>query len=106
MTGAPNNVVDFAQAKKDAQPHWVGPVRCVGCQHEWAGVGPIGTLWIECPQCGFHKGHPKHPFSCANDESVYICDCGSEALTVIVSKDEMQILCMACGVRHTDNIFP
>ena len=100
-----SNVVDFAQAKIESQPHWTGVVKCVGCQHEWTGTAPVGDMWVECPECGFPKGHPKHPFNCAVGESVYTCGCGSEAMTVIATPNEMKIICTACGERHTDNII-
>lgn len=99
-----NNVIDFAQAKIESQSHWAGEIRCIGCQHEWAGVAPMGTMWVECPECGFSKGHPKHPFSCAVGESVYSCACGSQALTAVANSAHMKIMCMACGEDHTDNI--
>lgn len=99
------SVIDFAAAKKEREPHWTGTVRCVGCQHEWEGVAPIGTMWVDCPECGLPKGHPKHPFGAQEGDLVFRCLCGSEALTAYQHKGRFFLKCMACGIDQTAAIY-
>lgn len=98
-------VISFAQAKAEREPHWQGKCKCIGCGHEWEGVAPIGTMFVDCPSCELPKGHPKHPFGCAEGDSVFKCSCGSEALTAYMHKGRFNLRCMACGTEKTNAVF-
>lgn len=98
-------VISFTAEREARKPHWEGKVHCVGCQHEWEGVAPLGTLWVDCPSCGLPKGAPKHPFGAGQDDLLFKCNCGSEALTAYVKKGVFRICCMACGANQTNAIY-
>lgn len=98
-------VVSFAAAKAEREPHWTGTARCIGCQHEWQAVAPMGTFDLECPSCHLMKGHPKHPFGAQPGDLLFLCNCGSEALTAYHRKGTFYLKCMACGTDQTAAIF-
>lgn len=101
-----DKVVDFAAAKAEREPHWAGRCKCVGCNHEWEGVGPMGLVWFDCPSCGLPKGTFKHPFGPAEDDLAFAClNCASEAFSVYKRAGVVKIVCMGCGTNHMDNIF-
>ena len=34
------------------KPKWIrGQAHCLLCLREWIAVAPIGTPWLECPEC-------------------------------------------------------
>jgi hypothetical protein len=98
-------IVSFAKFKEENSPHWEGPTKCVSCGHKWHQVAPIGTWWVECPSCGLERGHPYHPFGPRAGETVFQCNCGSEALTAYYRNGVFRTQCMSCGVDHTHAIF-
>lgn len=101
-----STVIDFQRAKQGREPHWAGTCKCVGCGHEWAGVAPMGTQWVDCPSCDMPKGHPKHPFGAGDDDSVFVCNhCNSEALTGFVRKGVKRLMCMGCGTDQSEAFF-
>lgn len=100
-------VISLAAAREERQPHWSGTVHCVGCQHEWVGVAPMGTMWLDCPNYELPKGHPKHLFGADVGDSEFSCVCGGQALTAYVrAKGQRFFLrCMACGTDQTNAVF-
>lgn len=98
-------VISLAAAREERSPHWSGTCKCIGCQHEWVGVAPMGTFFVGCPSCGLPKGHPKHPFGAQDGDSVFICNCGSEALTAYRHNGKFTLRCMGCGDDHTEAVF-
>lgn len=100
------SVIDFAAARAEREPHWTGTCKCVGCRHEWVGVAPVGTLWLDCPSCGLPKGTPKHPFGAAEGDCLFVCNtCDSEALTAYWRSGRFVLMCMGCGTDHTAAVF-
>ena len=97
-----------AEEAKDG-PHWQGRCVCLGCRHEWEGVGPMGvSTGLECPACRLFKGVVKHPFGCAvGDMELRCAVCGCEALTAYRRAiDGLKVFrCMACGNDLTDALF-
>jgi ribosomal protein S27E len=100
-----SNVVSFAAAKEERTPHWEGTAYCVGCQHEWQAVAPVGTMWIECPSCHLPKGTPKHPFGATQGDFFLRCNCGCEALTAYKRKAHFHVKCMGCGADLTHAFY-
>jgi hypothetical protein len=98
-------VISLSAARDARKPHWEGPCKCIGCGHEWHGVAPIGTMWVDCPSCELPKGHPKHPFGAQEGDLIFTCNCGSEALTAYQRKGRFYLRCMACGDEHTEAVF-
>lgn len=99
-------VVSLQEWKEENRPHWTGPCVCIECRKEFVAVAPMGVLWVECPDCGLTKGHPKHPFSCREGEALFVCGCGSEALTAFFRSGQLHIMCMACGSDVTNEVLP
>ena len=100
------SVIDFAAAKAEREPHWAGECKCVGCGHEFKGVGPMGLMWFDCPSCELPKATVKYPFGAAEDDAVFVCNvCNGEALTAYYRKGEFRIICMGCGTNHTEAIY-
>jgi len=100
-----SDVICFQAAKEERQPHWSGECVCLGCGHEWVGVAPIGTHVVECPSCGLDKGHSRHLFGPMEGDSVFQCDCGSEGLMAYLRSGRFHMICLACGVNHTEALF-
>ena len=95
-------VVSLAKWKEENSPHWCGKVKCIACKHEWDGVGEIGNMWVECPSCERVTGTPKYAFAGRQGDSIYTCNCGSEAMTVFYRGNDLRMICMSCGIDHSD----
>lgn len=37
-------------------PHLSGKAVCLNCKFEWVAVAPLGTIALECSECGLFKG--------------------------------------------------
>lgn len=98
-------VISFQAKKAERDPHWSGKCKCLGCGHEWVGVGPIGVMIVDCPSCNLPKGHIKHLFGPQEGDSVFQCMCGSEALTAYYNKGQFRLVCMACGIDQSNAIY-
>jgi len=98
-------VVSLVKYKEENSPHWEGKAKCVSCGHDWHAVAPMGVEWIECPSCGLLRGHAYWPFGADKDESLFVCNCGCEALTAYYRKGQFRFQCMSCGTDHTQAIF-
>lgn len=52
-----NTIVEFKRKQEPAEtPHMTGEAHCIACKHEWVGAAPVGTVWLECPECHTMKG--------------------------------------------------
>jgi Zn finger protein HypA/HybF involved in hydrogenase expression len=60
----------------DKRPHLSGPAKCMSCNHEWQAVAPIGTEWLECPECHLEKGRLAYPVQRYGLE--WKCHCGND----------------------------
>jgi hypothetical protein len=98
-------IVSLAAEREARQPHWQGTAYCVGCQHEWEAVAPIGTMWIDCPSCELPKGTAKFPFGAQPGDLLLTCDCGCEALTAYKRDSRFHVKCMACGTDLTHAFY-
>lgn len=98
-------IVSLAKFKEENSPHWAGAAKCVSCKHEWVAVAPLGTEWIECPECGLERGHAYHAFGAEAGDSLFQCNCGCEALTAYYRAGRFRFQCMNCGVDHTHAVF-
>lgn len=89
------NVVAFPD--RGGGPHIEGPVRCVGCRHEWHAVAPVGVFNdLECPSCGAHKGIRLGTIE--PDGDVWVCNCGCSYFALGRTGAPM---CINCGLRAT-----
>lgn len=74
------------------RPHLSGEAKCLSCNHEWAAVAPIGTVWLECPECGLEKG--RLAGTVYRDEHHWHCNCGNELFYVTANV----YYCPNCGL--------
>lgn len=90
-------IVDLRPAKCEEidGPHLAGTFVCGACEHEWAGVAPVGTTHMECPKCGRSWGAPKHAIE---PEMHWRCKCG-EFLFWLTPKGAQ---CRRCGIISSD----
>lgn len=64
-------------------PHGSGPAHCLQCGHHWSAMAPVGTTWLDCPECGSGKGIFTYPFLAAEGDSVWTCPtCGSQVFYI------------------------
>lgn len=66
-------IIKFPEPEK---PHKTGKAVCLACGNEWVAVSPIGTVWLECPECKTVKGLEK--FTCVRETSHWECNCGND----------------------------
>lgn len=73
-----------------------GPVRChsAGCGHVWEAVADVGTVDLECPKCGDHKGYWRAWFGPSEGELVRECRCGN--LFFYLTPEGHK--CASCGI--------
>ena len=81
------NVVNLSEYK----PHIQGAARCLDCKHEWQGVAPEATEWLECPSCSLVRGRFIHPHY--RNDSHWQCGCGNDLFQVTVEGT----YCPNCG---------
>lgn len=99
-------VISFAAKREERQPHWQSRCVCLGCRHEWEGVGPMGVqMGLNCPECTLPKGTVKHPFGAKPGDLVLACNCGGETLTAYKRKGRFWVRCMGCGNDLTQAFY-
>jgi hypothetical protein len=69
-------VISLQQAKQDREPHLKGAARCLACRHEWVAVAPVGTVWLECPQCSLERGRYVGAVGIGGEH--WHCACGTD----------------------------
>lgn len=103
------NVVSLAETRQEREPHWAGTCRCLGCGHEWTGVGPVGTASdLQCPECKLPKGVVKFLFGAdVGDHALQCTDCGNDTFAIYKrARDMLKIVrCIACGLDCTNGFF-
>jgi ribosomal protein S27E len=101
-----SEVVSLAKVREERQPHVTGTFVCVGCRHEWVGVAPLASRWVDCPECHLPQGTNKHPFGADEGDRVLVCaDCGGEALTAYKRGGKFWVRCMGCGNDLTNAFY-
>lgn len=89
-----SNVVAFPD--RGDGPYIEGPVRCLGCRHEWRAVAPPGDFKaLECPGCGASKGIRLGVIT-PDDGTVWECRCGGDLFFLTPTGAP---LCANCGLR-------
>lgn len=69
-------VVSLLPKPKQDDPHIAGLAHCIACGHGWTSVAPIGSVWLECPECKTEKGLMKFP--CVRETPAWVCNCGNQ----------------------------
>ena len=90
-------VIPLQPKIEEKNPHMTGDARCLACKHEWKAVSPIGTLWLECPNCTAEMGRymaPVHRAETIGGDVVHLsCQCGNDLFFVTPT----HIYCPVCG---------
>lgn len=97
-------VIPFKPREK-ADPHLAGEAICIGCQHTWAAVAPVGTWQLECPSCHSSKGIWRNPVGGIEGDTVFTCQCGCQALVAYRRDRLFYLKCMSCGIEQTEAVF-
>lgn len=79
----------------DKRPHLSGNAKCLGCGHIWVAVAPIGTIWLECPNCSSIKGRHIYPVERSVDR--WVCNCGNDLFYMSING----VYCPNCGEWQT-----
>lgn len=79
------------------EPHQAGEAFCMACDHTWAAVAPVGTVWFECPNCHAHKGHFTFECGLPNGTLVRTCKCGNQLFNLTPEGH----FCPNCGTWQT-----
>ena len=87
------NVVSLAEAKAAREAHIQGEAFCMGCNHNWRGVWPLGTTELECPECKRMMGRSTYEVSPQPNSKVYECHCGNQLFHILADR----IHCPNCG---------
>lgn len=98
------SIVQFKRPEP-VQAHSEGTAVCLACRHEWAAVAPVGEQTLDCPSCKLPRGLWKYNFGAQQGDRLFLCLCGSEALTAYQRAGHFYLKCMACGDDHTEAIF-
>lgn len=61
----------------DHRPHLSGEAICIDCGFKWIAVAPVGTDWLECPECGLMRSRMKYPVI-RGDTAHWTCKCGND----------------------------
>jgi hypothetical protein len=86
------DVINLQRYKEEQAPHMAGPAHCMCCKHEWAAVAPVGTVFLECPECLTEKGVFLMPVLRGNSE--WTCNCGN---TLFKISPDNGAYCPNCG---------
>jgi len=89
----------------ETEMHLSGQARCLDCRTEWEAVAPVGTCYLECPQCGTKKGVMRNPVGGAPEaeEAEWTCNCGCDVFKLISHRTGTfkAIRCLRCGLPQT-----
>ncbi len=84
-------VLEFKKKQEDEE-HLRGPARCLGCQHEWEAVAPVGVITsLECPECHLLKG--TYIGLVEPSAAYWQCNCGSYLFFILPHCCQ----CLMCG---------
>lgn len=78
-------------------PHATGHAFCLGCDHTWEAVAPVGTQRLECPECHRRMGMFTFEFAPPEGTLVRTCDCGNQLFTLT----EEGHMCPRCGTYQS-----
>jgi hypothetical protein len=78
------------------RPHLSGEAICKACDYEWVAVAPVGTIELECPECGTEKGLYKYSALPQDSKKIWVCNCGCDVFRVLVDG----FICYMCGIRQ------
>jgi len=97
-----NNVVSLTDAKAAREPHISGEAFCIGCNHHWQGVWPLGVTEFECPECKRMTGKSTFEVAPGEGSLVYECHCGNQLFHILGDR----IHCPNCGQQTSPGDIP
>ena len=87
-------VLQFKRKEPD-EPHLSGNAQCIGCKHRWVAVAPVGTMELDCPECGLNKGRFRNVCMPEKTKEIWVCGCGCDLFVVVKTDGYM---CVNCGL--------
>lgn len=81
-------VISLAEAKAKREPHVSGEAFCIGCNHTWRGVWPLGTIDLECPSCKRKTGRGTFEVSPQEGSHVFQCPPIKKGGRIDLGKDQ------------------
>lgn len=78
---------------QEHKTHITGEAKCLTCDYIWVAIAPIGTVELECSNCGTWKG-VFTGMTCP--DLVWECDCGNQHFYI----DDIGAMCSRCGLRQ------
>lgn len=92
------NVIPIPRCKHDGDDkHLTGRAHCLTCKHQWIGVAPVGTAWLDCPECGSGKGRWHTEVYPGDWHEVWECRCECRIFHVT----RTCIVCIDCGLEQS-----
>jgi Zn finger protein HypA/HybF involved in hydrogenase expression len=88
-----SEIIDFAKAKLERDPHTSGEAICLHCRHTWQAVAPVAVFDLECPECRTMQGVWNYHLMPANGD-VFVCNCGNN---LFILQSNGRKMCPACG---------
>lgn len=89
------SVVDLAAKRVEREPHLSGHARCLACGHRWAAVAPLGTVWMECPECSLRRG--RFVNEVVSGPQQWVCQCGNDLFHITPE----YAYCPNCGMHQS-----
>lgn len=84
-----SNVVNLSEHR----PHLSGAAKCLSCGKEWVAIAEIGSVELECPECGTWKGVF---VGLTAPETVWECQCGNQHFYI----RQDGCMCSRCGIMQ------
>lgn len=90
---------DVVKLEREPEGPWLaGKAKCLDCATEWAHVSPVGTLYLECPQCKTQRGVLYAPCDGAEGEGIWTCGCGCDLFKIVAENGRYKwTICLRCG---------
>ena len=86
--GTVTNIEEF-------RPHIDGKAVCLQCGHRWHAIAPVGTVELECTECGTWKGVFE---GMTVPDLVLECNCGNQHFYIC----HEGAMCAKCGSMQSD----
>ena len=84
-----NNIVDLDLYR----PGIRGNALCLQCDNRWSAFAPLGTVELECSQCGTWKGVFE---GMTAPDTVWECSCGNQHFYI----SDTGAMCAKCGLHQ------
>lgn len=83
--------LDEARVKRSA--HFDDEAYCSACEHRWRAVAPVGTTWLECPNCKTYRG--LFQYAPHRGDLSRVCDSCNGFLFTVLERGKLE--CVRCA---------